>query len=61
MELKDSLPRSQQPAACTYPQPDQLTNSRLLPLGTILRLVPHIRIYLTGDLIPLCFLTKPLC
>jgi len=61
MEPEGSLPYSQQPATCTYPEPDQLPTSKFLPLGSILILFPHIRIYLTGDLLPLCFPTKPLC
>ena len=61
MELEVSLPCSKQPATCTYPESDQFTSSKFLPLGSILKSFSHIRIYLTGGLIPLCFPTKPLC
>jgi hypothetical protein len=48
------------PLVCTHPAADPLT-SKFLSLGYIVILLPHIRISLTGDLIPLCFPTKPLC
>jgi len=61
MELEGSLPYSQQPAICPYPEPDK---SSQCPLQTswrpILILSSHLNMGLSNALFPLDFRTKTL-
>jgi hypothetical protein len=44
MKTECSVSRSQEPAACPFPEPDQSTQSQTMSLRTILILSSHIRI-----------------
>jgi hypothetical protein len=59
MEPEGSLPHSQQPATCPYPEPDEYSPCHLTSRRSILILSSHIRLGLLSGLFPSGFPTKP--
>jgi hypothetical protein len=59
MEPDDSLPCSQKPSTCSYPQPDQSSSHHPIPslVRSILILSTHLRLYLPKSLYPSGFFT----
>jgi hypothetical protein len=52
MEPEGSLPCSQQPATCPYPEPNESTSPNPISVRSILMLSSHLRLGLPSGLLP---------